>query len=147
MDEFDEWLKANHLVRTAQAAAMLDLSDNEFKCVIKRGFIKRIAMPNHDNLVSFPADLSLTKDQHQQLMNEGTLNAHQVAEELGVTQKEFNEVRRRSNVAHTDEILGRTIPNDTGISALYSRADVEKLRPVAVEVKVIKPVVKPVSHR
>src|SRR5258707_7075104 len=41
----------------------------------------------------------------------------------------------RSNVAHTDEILGRTIPNDTGISALYSRADVEKLRPVAVEVK------------
>src|SRR5262245_38842799 len=56
MAEFDEWLKDNHLVRAAEAATRLELSDKEFKSVIKRGLIKRKSMPNHDNLIGFPAD-------------------------------------------------------------------------------------------
>ncbi|HLY26969.1 MAG TPA: hypothetical protein VKQ72_11560 [Aggregatilineales bacterium] len=145
MDQFDQWLKENHMVRGAGVAVKLGLSDKEFKSVVKRGLIERRSMPDHDNLVGYPADFTLTKEQHQQFINERTLNAHQLAEELGLNQKEFSEVRRRSNMAKSDEFLGRTIPNDSGTSPLYSRADVEKLRSIGEEVKAqgVKPAGKP----
>jgi hypothetical protein len=135
MAEFDQWLKDNHLVRATQAAARLELSDKEFKFAIKRGLIKRKSMPNHDNLFGFPVDLSLTKDQQQQVMNEGTLNAQQVAEELGVSQKEFNAIKRQSTLTHSREMSGRTQPHESGSTHLYSRTDVEKLRPAGQEAK------------
>src|SRR5579859_3623494 len=135
MDEFDQWLKQNHLVRGAVAAVMMGLPDKEFKSGIKRGFIKRQTMPKHDNLVGYPATLSLTTEQREQLTNERTFNAHQVVEELGVTQKEFNEIKRRFDIAHSAELLGRTVPNDTGSAYLYSLADIQNLGPAAKEVK------------
>ena len=135
MDDFDQWLKENHLVRGAAAAASIGLPDKEFKSGIKRGFIKRQTMPNHDNLVGYAADLGLTKEQREQLTNERSYNAHQVVEELGVTQKEFNEIKRRFDIAHSDELLGRTVPNDTGTAYLYSRADIQNFGPAAREVK------------
>jgi hypothetical protein len=92
-------------------------------------------MPDHSNLVGFAADLRLTKEQHQQLMNEGTLNAHQVAEELGVTQKEFNEIRRLSSLEQSTDKPARALTHQAGNSQLYSRADVEKLRPAGEEVR------------
>src|SRR5579859_4269760 len=139
MDEFDQWLKQNHLVRGAVAAVMMGLPDKEFKSGIKRGFIKRQSMPNHDNLVGYPADLVLSKEQHEQLMNERTFNARQVAEELGVTQKEYVEIKRQSDIANSDALLGRTVPNESGSAYLYSRADIQKLLPVAHEVKSNRP--------
>src|SRR5260221_1863959 len=139
MDEFDQWLKENHLVRGVAAAALLGLIDKEFKSAVKKGLFKRQFMPNHDNLVGYPADLSLTQEQHEQFANEHTLNAHQVAEELGVTQKEFSEIKKRSDMAHSPELLGRTVPNDSGTASSYSRADIEKLRPAAEEIKAQRP--------
>jgi hypothetical protein len=88
-------------------------------------------MPGHDNLVGFSKDVSLTKDQQQQVANELTFSAHQMAEELGITEKEFNEMKRQLNLTHSDEILGRIIPNASVTSLLYSRADVNKLRSAA----------------
>src|SRR5258707_14993052 len=114
---------------------MINLPDKQFKSVIKRGLIKRKTMHDHSNLVGFPADVSLTKDQHQQLMNEGTLNAHQVAEELGVTQKEFNEIRRLSSLEQANDTPARALTHQAGNSQLYSRADVEKLRAAGQEVR------------
>ncbi len=144
MDEFDQWLKDNDLVRGATMAAKLGFTDKGFKSFVKKNLIKSTSMPDHDNLIGYPADFTLTTEQHRQFLNERSLNAHHVAEELGLTPKEFGEVKRRANIAHSDEILGRTIPNDSSTYPLYSRADIEKLRPVAAEVKArgIKPAVK-----
>lgn len=129
MDEFDQWLRDNHLVRGTEAAARLGLSDTEFKTVLKRGWVKRQYMPDHDNLAGFPADVKLTNEQQQKFLNELTLSGHQVAQGLGVTPKEFSEIRRQSKIAHSTECLGRTIPNESATASLYSRADIEKLRP------------------
>ncbi|SRR5258706_8172716 len=139
MDEFDTWLKDNHLVRGSEAAAKIGLSEKEFKSVTKRGFIKRQHMPDHDNLIGFPADLSLTKEQRQQVTNEYTLNAQQVAEKLGISLKEFVQVKRQADIAHSAEILGRTVPSDSGTAYIYSRADIEKLRSATEEVKAKRP--------
>src|SRR5258708_8942344 len=56
MDEFDEWLKQNDLVRGAAMAAKLGLSDKEFKSLVKKKIVKLQSMPDHDNLVGYPAD-------------------------------------------------------------------------------------------
>jgi hypothetical protein len=135
MEEFDAWLKTKGLVRSVKAAALLGLSDKEFKSVIKQGLVKGQRMPGHDNLVGFPKDLSLTKAQQQQIANELTFSAHQMAEELGITDKEFNEMRRQLDLTHSAEILGRTVSNDSISALLYCRADVKKLQPAADQLK------------
>ena len=135
MDEFDQWLKDNHLVRGAAAAVSIGLSDQEFKSGIKHGFFQQQSMPDHDNLIGYAADLSFTVEQRDQLMNERALNAHQVVEQLGISLKEFNEIKRRFDVTHSSELLGRTVPNDSGTALLYSRADIQNLGPAAREVK------------
>jgi Spy/CpxP family protein refolding chaperone len=128
MEKFDAWLKTNGLVRSAKAAVLLGLSDKEFKSVIKQGLFKGQRMPGHDNLVGYPKDLSLTKDQQQQIANEFTFSAHQMAAELGITDKEFNEMKRQLDLTHSDEILGRTVSNESISALLYCRADITKLR-------------------
>lgn len=135
MAEFDQWLKANHLLRGVDAAANLGVSDKEFKSIVKKGLVKPQMMPNHDNLAGYPANFSLTAEQYQMFANERTLNAHQVAEALGITQKDFNEIRRETNIAHSDQLLGHTVPGDSGTALLYSRADIENLRPAVEEAK------------
>lgn len=128
MEKFDAWLKAKGLIRGVKAAAKLGLSDKEFKSFAKRGLVIGKHMPGHADLVGFPADLSLTKEQHHQVLNEIAFNAQEVAEALKLTHKEFNEIRRRFNIMSSDKCLGRTVFSDSATGLLYSRADIEKLR-------------------
>jgi hypothetical protein len=131
MEKFDAWLKANGLVRGVKAASQLGLSDKEFKSVIKQGLFKGQQMPGHDNLVGFPKDLKLTKDQQQQISTELTFSAHQMAAELGITDKEFNEMKRQLDLTHSAEVLGRIVSNQSISALLYCRDDLTKLRSAA----------------
>src|SRR5579859_7712090 len=113
MDKFDQWLKENGLVRGTALAAKLGFSEKDFKAFIKKNELKSKSMPGHANLIGYPSDFTLSSTQQSQYVNERGLNAQQVAKELGLIPKEFTEVRRRSDMAHSDAVLGRTIPNDS----------------------------------